>query len=110
MWRYGGTVRITSFSKHCSSSSTGSGTSSEIAYYDSSSSSLDEYEPLHYEQLLEFLSANKVSKQESEAAKLALTLLFDRYVLAMLQAYINNNNTGLEDLPFNSMVGKIPSL
>ncbi|KAL2945003.1 Kinesin-like protein KIN-14F [Bienertia sinuspersici] len=95
VWRYGGTVRITSFSKDCSSSSVGS----ESAY--DSSSSFDEYETLQYEQLSEFLSG-KVSKEESEAAK-ALCFLFDRYGLGILQAYVNKKS-GVEDLPLNSMV------
>ncbi|KMT12643.1 hypothetical protein BVRB_4g091020 [Beta vulgaris subsp. vulgaris] len=97
VWRYGGTVRITSFLKDCSSSSI----SSESA--DDSSSSFDEYESLQYEQLLEFLHlSGKVLDQKSEAAK-ALSFLFDSYGLTILQAYINEKS-GLEDFPLNSMV------
>ncbi|XP_021740782.1 kinesin-like protein KIN-14F [Chenopodium quinoa] len=97
VWRYGGTVRITSFSKDCSSSSVGS----ESA--DDSLSSFDEYESLQYEQLSEFLRLyNKVSNNETEIAK-ALCILFDRYGLGILQAYVSEKN-GIEDLPLNSMV------
>ncbi|XP_021841855.2 kinesin-like protein KIN-14F isoform X2 [Spinacia oleracea] len=97
VWRYGGTVRITSFPKDCSSSSVGS----ESA--DDSLSSFDEYESLPYEQLSEFLHrSSKVSKEESEAAK-SLCFLLDRYVLGILQAYVNQKS-GVEDLPLNSMV------
>lgn len=96
-------MRITSFPKDCSSSSVGS----ESA--DDSLSSFDEYESLPYEQLSEFLHrSSKVSKEESEAAK-SLCFLLDRYVLGILQAYVNQKS-GVEDLPLNSMVGKVSSV
>ena len=107
VWRYGGIVRITSFTKDCSSSSVGSESTDESSY----SSSFDECETFQYEhQLLEFLHlSDKVSNIESEAAK-ALCSLFDRYGLSVLQAYANDNN-GATDFPMNTMVGKIlPSM
>ncbi|XP_057534841.1 kinesin-like protein KIN-14F [Amaranthus tricolor] len=100
VWRYGGIVRITSFTKDCSSSSVGSESTDESSY----SSSFDECETFQYEhQLLEFLHlSDKVSNIESEAAK-ALCSLFDRYGLSVLQAYANDNN-GATDFPMNTMV------
>lgn len=95
VWRYGGTVRITSFPKDCSSSSVGSESADE--------SSFDEYELSQFEQLSEFLHlSTKVTNEESKAAK-ALSSLFDRFGLRILQAYINDRS-GIEDLPLNSMV------
>ncbi|GAB4845887.1 hypothetical protein Ancab_024891 [Ancistrocladus abbreviatus] len=94
VWRYGGTVKITSFQKESSSSSVCS---------ESADESLDEYESSQYDQLLEFLHlSTKVSKEESKAAK-ALSILFDRFGLGILQAYLTEKN-GIEDFSLNAMV------
>lgn len=96
VWRYGGTVRITSFPKESPSSLVGS---------ESTDESLDESESSQYEQLLEFLHfSNEVSVEESRIANV-LTFLFDRFGIGLLQAYLQETN-GLEDLPLNGMVGK----
>nr|XP_015880560.2 kinesin-like protein KIN-14F [Ziziphus jujuba var. spinosa] len=94
VWRYGGTVRITSFPKGSPSSLVGSETTDE---------SLDESESSQYEQLLEFLHlSNEVSIEESRTANV-LAFLFDRFGLGLLQAYLQETNE-IDDLPLNSMV------
>ncbi|KAL9230047.1 hypothetical protein vseg_005441 [Gypsophila vaccaria] len=94
VWRYGGTVRITSFPKDCSSSSVGS---------ESADDSFDEYESPHYEHLSEFLHlSTNVLNEQSKATK-ALCFLLDRFALGILQAYIKEKS-GVEDSPLNSMV------
>ncbi|KAK9268772.1 hypothetical protein L1049_000534 [Liquidambar formosana] len=94
VWRYGGTVRITSCPKGSPSSLVGS---------ESADESLDDSESSQYEQLLEFLHLSReVSTEESKAAN-ALTFLFDRFGLGLLQAYLTEKD-GLEDLPLNAMV------
>lgn len=96
VWRYGGTVRITSFPKG-SLSSLGS---------ESADESIDESESSQFEQLMEFLHlSSEVSTEESRAAN-ALAFLFDRFGLGLIQAYLRETN-GIEELPFNAMVGKI---
>lgn len=95
VWKYGGTVRITSFPKGSPSSLIGS---------ESADESLDESESSQYEQLLDYLHlSSEVSLKESKAAN-ALTVLFDRFGLGFLQAYLAETNA-VEDLPLNSMVG-----
>lgn len=96
VWRYGGTVRITSFPKESPSS---------LVCSESTDGSLDESESSQYEQLLEFLHlSNEVSVEESRIANV-LTFLFDRFGIGLLQAYLQETN-GLEELPLNAMVGK----
>lgn len=90
-------MRITSFPKGSPSSLVGSETTDE---------SLDESESSQYEQLLEFLHlSNEVSIEESRTANV-LAFLFDRFGLGLLQAYLQETNE-IDDLPLNSMVGKI---
>ncbi|XP_019194712.1 PREDICTED: kinesin-like protein KIN-14F [Ipomoea nil] len=94
VWRYGGTVRITSSPKASSSSFAGS---------DSADESLDDSESSNFEQLLEFLQLpSEFSGEESSAAN-AMAFLFDRFGLSLLKAYLTERN-GIEDLPLNSMV------
>ncbi|KAL3508328.1 hypothetical protein ACH5RR_027729 [Cinchona calisaya] len=94
VWRYGGTVKIVSFPKGSPSSFVGS---------ESADESLDDSESSQYEQLLDYLPlSSEVSLEESNAAN-ALTLLFDRFGLGLLQAYLTEIS-GVEDLPLNSMV------
>ncbi|KAL6954983.1 Kinesin-like protein KIN-14F, partial [Sarracenia purpurea var. burkii] len=94
VWRYGGTVRITSFPKGSPSSLVGS---------ESADESVDEYESSQYEHLLEFLHlSNEVSIEETKAAN-ALNFLFDSFGLGLLRAYLTENN-GIEDFPLNAMV------
>ncbi|KAJ7963561.1 Kinesin-like protein [Quillaja saponaria] len=94
VWRYGGTVRITSFPKGYPSSSIGS---------ESADESPDESESSQYEQLLEFLHlSTDVSIEESRTAN-ALAFLFDRFGLGLLQAYLRETNE-IENLPLNAMV------
>ncbi|KAK2979716.1 hypothetical protein RJ640_004905 [Escallonia rubra] len=94
VWKYGGTVRITSYPKGSPPSLFGS---------ESADESLDESESSQYDQLLEFFDlSDEVSLEESKAAN-ALTFLFDRFGLRLLQAYLTERN-GLEDLPLNTTV------
>ncbi|KAG5598015.1 hypothetical protein H5410_039247 [Solanum commersonii] len=94
VWKYGGTVRITSCPKGSPSSFGGS---------DSADESVDDSESSQFDQLLEFLHLSReVSLEESNAANI-LTFLFDRFGLELLQAYLMERN-GVEDFPLNSMV------
>lgn len=94
VWRYGGTVRITSFPK-------GTLPSPIVG-----SESVDESS--HYEQLLEFLHmSQEVTTEETRTAN-ALAFLFDHFGLKLLQAFLKESD-GVEDLPLNTMVGKILS-
>lgn len=96
VWRYGGTVRITSFPKGSPPSLVGSETTDD---------SLDESESSQFERLLEFLHlSNEVSVEESRTANV-LAFLFDRFGLGLLQAYLQETNE-IDDLPLNAMVGK----
>ncbi|KAL0399077.1 UNVERIFIED_CONTAM: Kinesin-like protein KIN-14F [Sesamum radiatum] len=92
VWRYGGTVKITSFMKE--SPSTGSSESADESTDDSESS--------QYEQLMEFLHLSTESHEESRAANV-LTFMFDHFSLGLLQAFLNETN-GFEDLPLSPMV------
>lgn len=95
VWKYGGTVRITSCPKGSPSSFGGS---------DSADESVDDSESSQFDQLLEFLHlSGEVSLEESNTANI-LTFLFDRFGLGLLQAYLMERN-GVEDFPLNSMVG-----
>nr|XP_043640011.1 kinesin-like protein KIN-14F [Erigeron canadensis] len=94
VWKYGGTVRITSFPKGSPSSLIGS---------ESADESLDESESSQFEELLEYLhSSSEVSLEESKVST-ALTFLFDRLSIGLLQAYLTETND-LDDFPLNSMV------
>lgn len=97
VWRYGGTVRITSFPKKSPSSIVGS---------ESADESLDESESSQYEQLLEFLQLSEEFLIEETRTSNALAFLYDHFGLRLLQAYLREAN-GIEDLPLNAMVGKI---
>jgi kinesin family protein C2/C3 len=102
VWRYGGTVRITSFPKGTPSSS--------ILGSESAEESLDESQSSQYKQLLEFLRmSQEVSIEETRTAS-ALAFLFDHFGLKLLQAFLREIGDGVEDLPLNAMVGKIVSV
>ncbi|KAK4439665.1 Kinesin-like protein KIN-14F, partial [Sesamum alatum] len=92
VWRYGGTVKITSFMKE--SPSTGSSESADESTDDSESS--------QYEQLMEFLHLSTESHEESRAANV-LTFMFDHFSLGLLQSYLTESN-GFDDLPLSPMV------
>ncbi|KAG5027414.1 hypothetical protein AAZX31_08G322800 [Glycine max] len=94
VWRYGGTVRITSFPKKSPSSIVGS---------ESADESLDEPESSQYEQLLEFLQLSEDFLIEETRTANALAFLYDHFGLRLLQAYLREAN-GIEDLPLNAMV------
>ncbi|KAK1404927.1 kinesin-like protein KIN-14F [Heracleum sosnowskyi] len=94
VWRYGGTVKITSLRKESPSTLFGS---------ESADDSFDESESSQYEDLLELLQfSGDVSLEESKIAN-ELSVLFDRFALGLLQAYLADMN-GFEELPLNSMV------
>ncbi|XP_031264002.1 kinesin-like protein KIN-14F [Pistacia vera] len=93
VWRYGGTVKITSFPTR----------SPSLVGSESADDSFDESESSQYEQLLEFLHfSNEVSIEESKTAN-ALAFLFDRFGLRLLQAFLRETN-GMEEFPLNAMV------
>lgn len=99
VWRYGGTVRITSFPKGPSS----------IIGSESTDESLDESESSQYEQLLEFIHLSSEVSIEETGTVNALAFLFDHFGLRLLQAYLRETD-GIEDLPLNAMVGKSLSI
>ncbi|KAK7305290.1 hypothetical protein VNO77_43193 [Canavalia gladiata] len=94
VWRYGGTVRITSLPKKSPSSLVGS---------ESADESLDESESSQYEQLLEFLQLSEEFLIEETRTANSLAFLFDHFGLRLLQAYLRETD-GIEDLPLNAMV------
>lgn len=95
VWRYGGTVRITSLPTK--------GSPSSLVGSESTDDSLDESESSQYEQLLEYLHlSNEVSVEESKTAK-ALTFLFDDFGIGLLRAYLKNKKE-FEHIPLNAMV------
>ncbi|XP_042520596.1 kinesin-like protein KIN-14F isoform X1 [Macadamia integrifolia] len=95
VWRYGGTVRITSLPKGSPSSLINGGGADESS--DGSESGT------HDQQLLEYLHlSSKISLEESEEAD-ALAFLFDRFGLELLRAYLTEWN-GIRDLPLNAML------
>lgn len=96
VWRYGGTVRITSLLKESPSS---------VVSSESADESIDDSESSQYEQLMEFLHLSTDSHEESRAANI-LTFMFDHFSLGLLQSYLTETN-GFDDLPLSSMVGKI---
>ncbi|XP_073158493.1 kinesin-like protein KIN-14F isoform X2 [Henckelia pumila] len=93
VWRYGGTVRITSL-KESPNSAVGS---------ESADESVIDSESSQYEQLIEFLQSVNDSREESRAANV-LTFMFDRFSLGLLQAYVAETNEFGDDLPLNPMV------
>lgn len=96
VWKYGGTVRITSFPK-------GSRSPSSLIGSESADESLDDSESSQFEDLLEFLHlSSEVSLEESKVST-ALAFLFDRLGIGLLQAYLSETNE-LDDFPLNSMV------
>ncbi|MED6109539.1 Kinesin-like protein KIN-14F [Stylosanthes scabra] len=100
VWKYGGTVRITSLPKRPSPSSS---LSSTIGSDDQSLLLLDEQEASQYEQLLEFLQlSQEFLIQESRTAN-TLSFLFDHFGLRLLQAYLRESDH-IQDLPLNAMV------
>lgn len=97
VWRYGGTVKIVSFPK---------GSPSSLGGSESADESLDDSDSSQYEQLFDYLHfSSEFSLEESNASN-ALALLFDRFGLGLLQAYLTEMST-LDELPLNSMVGKL---
>ncbi|KAL5077308.1 hypothetical protein RYX36_016292 [Vicia faba] len=95
VWRYGGTVRITSLPKRSPSSS--------IVGSESADDSLDESESSQYEHLLEFLTLSEEFLNEETKTNNVLAFLFDHFGLRLLQAYIRETD-GIDDLPLNTMV------
>lgn len=100
VWKYGGTVRITSFPNR----------SPSLIGSESADESLDESESSQFDELLEFLHlSSEISLEESKVST-ALTFLFDRLGIGLLQAYLTETNEH-DDFPLNSMVGRfIPIL
>ncbi|GJW48524.1 hypothetical protein Tco_0080170 [Tanacetum coccineum] len=102
VWKYGETVRITSlFPKGSPSSLIGSESADDKSF--------DESESSQFEEFLEYLHlSSEVSLEESKVST-ALTFLFDRLGIGLLQAYLSETNK-LDDFPLNSMVGKVSSI
>lgn len=88
VWRYGGTVRITSLVKESPSS---------VVSSESADESVDDSESPQYEQLMEFLQLSTDSHEESRAANI-LTFMFDHFSLGLLQSYVTETN-GFDDMP-----------
>ncbi|XP_045819408.1 kinesin-like protein KIN-14F [Trifolium pratense] len=95
VWRYGGTVRITSLPK--------SSPSSSIVGSESLDDSLDESESSQYEHLLQFLHLSEDFLNEETKTTNVLVFLFDHFGLRLLQAYLRETD-GIDDLPLNTMV------
>lgn len=94
VWRYGGTVRITSSPKELQSSLVGN---------ESADESLDDSESSQYEQLMEFLQfSTEISLEESKAANV-LTFIFDHFSLGLLQAFLRES-IEFDNLPLSPMV------
>ncbi|KAI3466388.1 hypothetical protein Pfo_023051 [Paulownia fortunei] len=93
VWKYGGTVRITSSLKDPPSS---------VVSSESADESIDDSESSQYEQLMEFLHLYTDSHEEFTAANI-LTFMFDYFSLGLLQAYLTETN-GFDDLPLSPMV------
>ncbi|CAA2981748.1 kinesin KP1 [Olea europaea subsp. europaea] len=94
VWRYGGTVRITSSPKESSSSSIGS---------ESAEESLDDSESSQYKQLMEFFNLSTEISLEQSKADNVLSCIFDHFSLGLLRAYLTESNES-EDLPLNPTV------
>ncbi|XP_058112865.1 kinesin-like protein KIN-14F [Magnolia sinica] len=93
-WRYGGIVKITALPKSSPSSLLGG--ESVDGTSECSDSSYDQ-------QLLEVLSLSSEASLEESKAATALSLLFDRFGLGLLRAYLTELN-GVEDFPLNAML------
>ncbi|KAK4491801.1 hypothetical protein RD792_002577 [Penstemon davidsonii] len=93
VWRYGGTVRITSFPKESPSS---------VVSSESADESLDDSESSQYEQLMEFFHISTNSHEESSEANV-LTYMFDHFSICLLQAYLAETN-GFDDMPISPMI------
>ncbi|KAK4795566.1 hypothetical protein SAY86_027892 [Trapa natans] len=94
VWRYGGTVRITSFPKS---------SSSLVGSSDSIDESVDESESSQYDQLLDLIHfSNEVFTDEPRITNV-LTFLFDHFALGLLQAYIRESDR-VNDLTLNAVV------
>ncbi|KAK8527066.1 hypothetical protein V6N13_084937 [Hibiscus sabdariffa] len=97
VWRYGGTVKIASSTNdlpHALSVSATERPADETG---------EELELSKYEQLRDFIQlSNEASIEESKTAN-ALTFLFDRFGLWILEAYLRDCNTD-EKFPLNAMV------
>ncbi|XP_051135098.1 kinesin-like protein KIN-14F isoform X2 [Andrographis paniculata] len=96
VWKYGGTVRITSQPKDLPSS---------VVSSESADESLDDSESSQYDPLMEFFHLYTNSLEDSRAANI-LTFMFDYYSIGLLQAYVTETNA-FEDIPLNSMVTDI---
>ncbi|MED6175290.1 Kinesin-like protein KIN-14F [Stylosanthes scabra] len=102
VWKYGGTVRITSLPKRSSPSSLSSTIGSDQSA-DDHQSLLDEQEASQYEQLLEFLQLSQEFLIEESRTANTLSFLFDHFGLRLLQAYLRESDH-IQDLPLNAMV------
>ncbi|XP_039131355.1 kinesin-like protein KIN-14F isoform X2 [Dioscorea cayenensis subsp. rotundata] len=92
IWRYGGTVKITSSINVLPSSLLDSGNGDE---------SPDKSNSLHGQQLLERLNLfTDIAHEESKAAS-ALSFLFNKFGLQLLQSFLTQCN-GTDDLPLSS--------
>ncbi|KAG6405227.1 hypothetical protein SASPL_132813 [Salvia splendens] len=93
VWKYGGTVRITSLVKESPSS---------VVSSESADESIDDSESSQYEQLMELLHLSTDSHEDSRAANI-LTFIFDHFALGLLQSCLNETN-GFDDSLSSSMV------
>ncbi|CAA0832480.1 Kinesin KP1 [Striga hermonthica] len=93
VWRYGGTVRITSSVKDSPPS---------LVSSESVDESVDDSESSQYDQLMEFPHLSADSLEESSAANV-LTFMFDYFSLGLLQSYMTETNR-FDEMPINSTV------
>ncbi|KAL1556144.1 kinesin-like protein KIN-14F [Salvia divinorum] len=93
VWKYGGTVRITSLVKESPSS---------VVSSESADESIDDSESSLYEQLTEFFHLSTDSHEDSRAANI-LTFIFDHFTLGLLQSCMTETN-GFDDSLSSSMV------
>ncbi|XP_010252852.1 PREDICTED: kinesin-like protein KIN-14F [Nelumbo nucifera] len=94
VWRYGGTVKITSLPK---------GSPSSLIASENADEPLDDPDLFHNKKLEEFLLfSTKMSHEESNTTK-ALTYLFDHFGLGLLRAFLMEWN-GIEDFSLNAML------
>ncbi|XP_051126071.1 kinesin-like protein KIN-14F [Andrographis paniculata] len=93
VWRYGGTVRITSFMKESPSSALS---------LESADESIDGSDSSQYDQLMEFLQLSTDSHEDSKAINV-LTFMFDHFSLGLLQSCLSETNE-LDDFPLSPMV------
>ncbi|GFP89121.1 kinesin kp1 [Phtheirospermum japonicum] len=93
VWRYGGTVRITSLVKESPLS---------LVSSESADESIDDSESSQHDQLMEFLQLSTFSHDEARAANV-LTFMFDCSSVGLLQSYLTEANE-FDDMPINSTV------